>query len=78
MVLQTWQGLPENEEMTDTVGALLVNMEAVHEATWIPSIFLMAAKEISWSQEEISVGEQSQAALIQEQEADTASACMYH
>lgn len=77
MGLQTWLGLPENEEMADTVGTLLVNLEAVHKATWIPSISLMTAEEISWSQEEISVGEQSQAALIQDQEAGTASACMY-
>lgn len=85
MVLETWLELPKNEEMTDTEetasthtekreldGRLLVNPEDVYKATWIPSIFIMTAQEV-----EISVGEQAQAALTQEEEAVTAGACMY-
>lgn len=61
------------------MGALLVNLEDVYKATWIPSIFIMTAQEVEicWSREDISAGEQAQAALIQEEEAVTASACMY-
>lgn len=58
---------------------MLLNLEDVYKATWISSIFIMTAQkvEICWSREDISAGEQAQAALIQEEEAVTASACMY-
>lgn len=81
--MKKWQTLRKQQvhiqRKRNWVGALLVNLEDVYKATWIPSIFIMTAREVEicWSREDISAGEQAQAALIQEEEAVTASACMY-
>lgn len=61
------------------VGALLVNMEDAYNTTWKSSVFIMTAQEVgvSRSQEKISVGEQSQVALMQKAETVIASVCLY-